>query len=172
MQISIWGGWVGQYLQLQLALQVCGDELAVEAAVLDKYFVGALAGDDDACEVDAGDVGFERGRIAYGAAVVRLVQFHAQPLDEVEVGGIADEGEDKVVGQRDRAGGRGQGDVIFGDFGDGGVEVGLDLAVLDAVVDVGQDPVLDVGLHLGAAVGHGVAGALPPQVDRGEVGGV
>src|ERR1017187_8443350 len=113
------GGGVGQKSQLQLALQVFGDELAVEAAVLDKYFVGAFAGDDDAGEVDAGDVGFERGRVAYGAAVVRLVQLHAQPLDKPEVGVIADESEDKVVGQRDPAVGRGQGDVVFRDLCDG-----------------------------------------------------
>jgi hypothetical protein len=42
----------------------------VEASVLDEDLVGALAGDDDSGEVDAGDVGLESGGVAEGAAVV------------------------------------------------------------------------------------------------------
>ena len=78
-----------------------GDECAVEAAVLDEDFVGALAGDDDAGEIDAGNVALERGGIADRAAVVGLVELDAEPLDEVEVGMVAGEREDEVVGQRD-----------------------------------------------------------------------
>ena len=92
---------------------------------------------------------------------------------KVEVGMVAGEGEDEVVGQgercppvvarvtvssvmlRDRAG-----------------EVCGDLVVLDAVVDVGQDPVFDVAVHLRAAMHEGNARAVPPQFERGDGGGV
>ncbi len=77
----------------------------MEAAVLDEYLVGAFAGDDDAGEVDAGDVGLKRCGVADRAAVVRVVEGDAEALDEAEVGVVAGEGEDEVVGQGDGAGG-------------------------------------------------------------------
>src|SRR5438067_1135585 len=137
---------------LQLSFQVFGDEFAVEAAVLDEDFVGALAGYDDASEVDAGNVGFERGRVAEWAARVGLVQCDAEALDELEVRVVAGEREDEVVANRERAGRRLQRDLVFGDVGDAGVEVSRDLAVLDAIIDVGQDPVLHMPVHLRPAV--------------------
>src|ERR1035441_934502 len=92
------GEGVRQNLQLQLALQVFRDELAVEAAVFDEDFVGALAGYDDSTEVDAGDVGLKRRLIAHWAAIVGFVEFDAEAFDEVEVGMVAGEGEDEVSG--------------------------------------------------------------------------
>ena len=41
-----------------------------------------------------------------------------------------------------------------------------DLTVLDAVVDVGQDPVFDVGAHLRAAMHQRYPRAMAPQVER------
>ena len=70
------------------------------------------------------------------------------------------------------AAGGGDGEVVFGDARDGGGEVGGDLAVLDAVVDVGQNPVLHVVVHLGAAMDQGDARAVTPEVERGDGGGV
>src|ERR1017187_9139555 len=105
-------------LQLQLALEVFRDELAVEAAVLDEDFVGALAGDDDSAEVDAGDVRLERGLIANRAAVIGFVELHAEALDEIEVGMVAGEGKDEVIGDGHIAVGCGDGDVVLGDVGD------------------------------------------------------
>ena len=51
-------------------------------------------------------------------------------------------------------------------------EVGCDLAVLDAVVDVGENPVLHVAMHLGAAMHEGDACAVAPEIERGDGGGV
>ncbi len=100
------------------------DELAVEAAVFDEDLVGAFAGDDDSREVDAGDVALERGGVADGAAGVGFVEADAEALDEAEVGVVAGQGEDEVVGQGELAFGGGEGHGVFGDAGDVGVEVG------------------------------------------------
>ena len=70
----------------------------MEAAVLDEDLVGAPAGDDDAGEVDAGDVGLQRRGVADRAAVVGLVEADAELLQEAEVGVVAGEGEDEIVG--------------------------------------------------------------------------
>jgi len=70
----------------------------VEAAVFDEDFVGAFAGYDDAGEIDSGDVGFEGGGIADGATGVGFVETYAEGLDEAEVGVVAGEREDEMVG--------------------------------------------------------------------------
>ena len=75
----------------------------MEAAVFDEDFVGALAGDDDAGDVNAGDVGLEGGGIVDGAAIVFGVEMDAEALDEGEVGVVAGEGEDEVVGDGEGA---------------------------------------------------------------------
>ena len=110
-------------------LEVFGDELAVEAAVLDEDLVGAPAGEDDSGEVDAGDVGLQRRGVAERAAVVGLVEADAELLQEAEVGVVSGEGEDEIVGDADAAAGSGEGDLVLGDARDGGGEVGGDLAV-------------------------------------------
>ncbi len=55
---------------------------------------------------------------------------------------------------------------------DGAGEEGRDLAILDAVVDVGQDPVFDVAVHLRAAMDEGDARAVAPEVERRDGCGV
>ncbi len=70
----------------------------MEAAVFDEDFVGALAGNDDSGEIDSGYVGFEGGGIADRAAGVGFFELHAERLDEIEVGVIAGQGEDEMVG--------------------------------------------------------------------------
>ena len=57
-------------------------------------------------------------------------------------------------------------------FGDCRGKVGGDFAVLDAVVDVGQDPVLNMAMHLRAAMDQGDARAMSPEVERGDGGRV
>ena len=136
----------------ELSSKIFCDELAVEAPVLDKDFVGALAGDDYTGEIDAGDVAFERGRITDRTTIVRLVQRNAEVFDEVEIGMVTGESEDKLIRDGYNTIGRGQGYIVFGDIGDGTIEIGFDLAVFDSVVDVGEDPVLDVTVHLRATM--------------------
>lgn len=146
--------------------------MAVESAVFYEDFVGSLAGYDDSGEIDAGYVAFERCWVAEGATVVAAVELYAELLDEIEVGMIAGEGEDEVVFEGQRAFGRGEFDFIFGDVGDSAVEVRLDLAVFDAVVDIGKNPVFDVLVHLRAAMDEGDARAVAPEVERSDGGGV
>ena len=137
-----------EQLAPEFSLEVFGDELAVEAAVLDEDFVRPFAGDDDASEIDAGHVRFEGRWVADGAAVVGLVKLHAETLDEVEVGMVPREREYEVIRNGEAAARGGESDVVLGDVGDGGGEVRGDLPILDAVIDVGQDPVFDVAMHL------------------------
>ena len=108
-----------RFLPFELAHKVFGDEFAVEAAVLDEDFVGAAAGDDDSSEVDAGDVGFESCGIADWATVVGLVEADTELLQEAEVGVVAGEREDEVVGEGEATEGRGQDDLVLGDARDG-----------------------------------------------------
>jgi hypothetical protein len=58
------------------------------------------------------------------------------------------------------------------DLADSGVEKGPNFAVLDAVLDVGFDPVLDVPVDLGFAVNQGYARAMPPKLERRDGRGV
>jgi hypothetical protein len=144
----------------------------MESPVFDEDLAGAIAGYDDTGEIDAGDVALERCRIADGATIIGGVQLDAEVLDEAEVGVVAGEGEDEVVGDDLGAFGGGEGHVIFRDAGDNCVEVGGDLAVLDAIVDVGEYPVFDVAVHLRAAVDEGYAGSVAPEVEGCDGGGV
>jgi len=161
--ISSAGDWLAaDGLCGECGAQMLGDELAVEASVFDEDLVGSLSGDDDSGEVDSWHVAFERGGVADGAARVGLVQGDTEALDETEVGVIAGEGEDEVIWQGEFALGSGEGDGVFGDADDAGVEVRVDFAVLDAVVDVGEDPVFDVAVHLGAAVDEGDFRSVTP----------
>jgi len=75
----------------------------VEAAVFDEDFVGALACYDDACEVDAGHVGFEGCWIADWAAGVGVVEVDAKGFDEAKIGVVAGEGEDELIGDHFRS---------------------------------------------------------------------
>ena len=52
------------------------------------------------------------------------------------------------------------------------IEVGLDLAALDAVFDVGLDPILDAVGNLGPAMQQRDARAGPEQFERGDGGGI
>jgi len=161
--ISATGYWlIGNWLRGKRCSQMFGDELAVEATVFDEDFVGSLAGDDDSGKIDTGNVALKCGGVADGAASVGLVEGNSQTFNKAEVGVIAGEGEDELVGQDDFAFGSCQIDVVFVDPCDVGAEVGLDLAVLDAIVDVGEDPILDVPVHLGAAVNKGDLRTVTP----------
>src|ERR1700712_4619189 len=87
-------------LQGPSAPDLCGDVLgdlpAVKAAILDEDLVGARAGDDDACEIDARDVALQALRIAGGAAILAF-DADAELLQKSEIGMVAGEGEDEVI---------------------------------------------------------------------------
>src|SRR5579862_1716706 len=66
-----------------------GDDLAaVEAAVFDEDVRGLLAADDDASDVDAGDVGFQGVRITLGTADLRI-QLNSLLLQKLEIRVVA-----------------------------------------------------------------------------------
>src|SRR5258708_2478064 len=80
----------------QLELQVRGDLLAVEAAVLNENFVGAGAGNNYACHIYSGDIAFERHRIADRTALI-FGKLDAHAAQEVIVRVVANQGHDEVV---------------------------------------------------------------------------
>ena len=72
------GYWlIGDWLRGKRCSQMFGDELAMETAVLDEDFVGALAGDNHACKINSRDVGFEGVAVADGATRVGSVQVNS-----------------------------------------------------------------------------------------------
>src|SRR5580693_4716844 len=83
-----------------LCYQLRGQRLrnlpSVEAAILYKNLVGAGTGNNDASQVDAGNVAFKRHRIAYRLLILSF-KTHAHALKKAEVRMIAGEREDKVV---------------------------------------------------------------------------
>ena len=63
--------------------QVGGDLVPVEAAILNKDLVGAGAGNDDAGQVDSGDVAFQSVRIADGQ-LVGAMEMDAEALKDAQ----------------------------------------------------------------------------------------
>ena len=61
-------------------------------------------------------------------------------------------------------------DVVRPDLDHRAAEVSGDFAVLDAVLDVGQDPVLDVIMQFRSAMDQGHARAVPPEIERRDGG--
>src|SRR5579863_873469 len=85
---------------------------------------------------------------------------------------ISGHSEDEIVGQRHAAGRSFDHNRVGSNFQNLGGKVCLDLAVLDAVLDVRLDPVLHVGRNLGSAVDECDAGAASPQFESGNGSGV
>src|SRR5215467_638275 len=127
------------------------DLLAVKAAILDKNLVGARSGHDHTCNIDSRHVALERNGIAHRTTLLGR-EFDSHGAKKFIVGMISGEREDKVVLDSHLAFRRVQYDAICFDLPDGAAEVGSDLPVLDAVLDIGEDPVLHVRMHLRPAI--------------------
>src|SRR6202051_5087513 len=140
------------------------NQLPVEAAVLDENFAGAGAGYDDSGDVDSGDVGFQGRGIADGAELFGG-KFDADAAQEIVIGMVSGEPEDKIVGQANRAGWSFQDHAIFVDLAHGAVEVRDNLAGLAAVFDVGAHPIFDVVVYLPSAMNQRGARPEPHQID-------
>ena len=133
-----------QRLQLQFLLNVAENLLAVEAAVFDEDFVGIHARDDDAGEIDSRYVAFQGFGVAPGTMGGR-VNFHANIAEEAKIGMVAGERENKVVIKAQDfpvapmdADGAGNNLLHLG------LRQGANGAFLDAIFDVGPNPVFDV----------------------------
>src|SRR5271165_5263928 len=129
------------WFRLQLSLEVGGDELAVEASVLDEDLAGAHSGNDDSGEINSRHIALQRLRIDDRTLVGFAAQLDAKRAEKFEVGMISGQSEDVVVGQRDHSLRRFEHDVLQRDLADAGIEVGFHLSCLVAVLDVGLDPV-------------------------------
>jgi len=78
----------------------------------------------------------------------------------------------KIVGQRSGTCRRFDVDGVRSNLSHARVKVCLDLAIHNAVIEIGFDPVFDVGACLRAAVDEGNAGPMTPEFERSNGGGV
>ena len=65
---------------------------------------------------------------------------------------VADERQHKIVLHSKRSAGRLDHHVVHADFLHGTVEISFDLVILDAILEIGLDPVFDVMMQLAAAI--------------------
>src|SRR5436190_418343 len=93
------------------------------------------------------------------------VEFDAVRFKELGIRTIAGHGEYEIVLEALFAFGSLDAQKGLADFEHGGTKVRRDLAVLDAVFDVGLDPVFDVGVDSFAAMNERDAGSSPPQFE-------
>ena len=96
----------------------------------------------------------------------------AARAEERKIGPIAREREDEVVRDLEDLSRRLEDDAALLDPADRRLEVRADRALLDAVLDVGPQPVLHARPERGLADGHRDADAVPVEVERRFDGGV
>jgi len=133
-------------------------------------FVRARAGDNNACKVDSRYVAFQgskghtrgrgRGVWLFARGSTRMPRLRRK----AKSGWYPVSAKTKLLGMTSSVFGRRDGDGIQVDVCDFAVEMGLDLAVLDAIFDVGLDPVLDVPVDAGAAMYERDARTVPPEI--------
>src|SRR5690554_4043459 len=160
----------GQVAHLRCAA-VLGHErvhggLGVQESVLDEDVGRTVAEPGGADDVQAGHVALEGDRIQL-SGLGGGVYLDAGGGEELGAGAVAGEGEDAVSGDVERVAQLADGDVLRGDAGDHGLEVCGDGPLLDAVLEVGFDPVLEAVPQRLAAVHQRYLGAAAVQVQRG-----
>lgn len=147
------------------------DRLAVEAAGLDEDPAGLAARRDRAAHEQAAHVRLE------GVGIVARLERRGIDLDpgadeQGRVGVIAGQQEHGARGQLFAAAGALDRHRVGADREQARLEQAADRAVLDAVLDVGTNPVLDRVGEGGAAVHEADAGAGPAQLERRDRRGV
>ena len=134
----------GEDLGLEFLLNVAEDLLAVKAAVFDEDFVGIHARDDDAGEINSRHVAFQSFRIALGTMGYG-VNFHANIAEEAKIGMVSGERENKIVIQvQDFPALPMDADGAGNNLLHLGLRQGANGAFLDAIFDVGPNPVFEV----------------------------
>src|ERR1700732_4672011 len=147
----------------ELLAEMSGDQFAVKAPILNEDFTRLRSGDDHSGNVDSRNIRFQVLRIADRTKLFRR-KFDAHAAEEIEVGMIPSKREHKIVFQMKSSRRSSQRDIVPSDFLHCAVEVRDDLARLDAVLDVGTHPVLDVAVNLRSAMDKSTASAAPPQI--------
>src|SRR5215468_12706131 len=156
----------------EFALEVGGDLVAMEPAVLDKDLGGAVSRDNDSGQIDPGNIGFERFGVDTWAAIRWRADFDPDLAEKLQIRVIAGEREHKVVLEGQFAVRRIQYDRSRRDLPHYRVEVRLDFAVLDAVFDIGLDPVLHLVMDHRTAMHQRDSRPVSPQLERGNGGGI
>src|SRR5437879_57364 len=147
----------------KLLAEMSGDEFAVKAPILNEDFARLRSGDDHSGNVDSRNIRFQVLRIANRTKLLRR-KFDPNAAEEIEVGMVPSEREHKIVFQIKGTGRSSQRNVVTADFMHRTVEVRNDFSGLDAVLDVGTHPILDVVVDLRSAMNKSNASAVPPQI--------
>jgi len=147
----------------KLLAEVSGDQFAVKAPILNEDFTRLRSGDDHSGNVDSRNIRFQILGIANRTKLVRR-KFDPHAAEEIEVWMVPSKREHEIVFQTTRSGRSSQRDIIAVDFLHRAVEVRDDFARLDAVLDVGTHPILDVVVNLRSSMDQSDASAVPPQI--------
>src|SRR6266853_2839037 len=140
-----------------------GDQFAVKAPILNEDFTRLRSGDDHSGNVDSRNIRFQVLRIANRTKLFRR-KFDPNAAEEIEVRMVPSEREHKIVFQIKGTGRSSQRNVFTADFMHSTVEMRDDFSGLDAVLNVGTHPILDVVVDLRSAMDESDASAVPPQI--------
>src|SRR5271157_925778 len=154
----------GYWFRFQLFFQICRNGLSVESAVFDEDFARTHARHNHAREVNTWHAALERLRIDHWLLVVVAAEPASQAADELEIRMIARQGKDPVIRQRHLSLRRVEYDAVGRDLLHGAVEIRLHLAGLNAVLDVGLDPVLNRRPHTVSTMHQRHARAVAPKL--------
>src|ERR1700684_1377825 len=124
----------------QLGFNILCDLTAVETAILNENFVGPRTSDDYSSEVETGYVALQRLRIA-GRTAVHAFHADAERGQKIKVGMVSRQRKDVVLLQGNGSSERLQLDRVLRNGRNRARKIGSDFAILDAIVDVGQNPV-------------------------------
>src|SRR6266403_2797218 len=147
----------------KLLAEVSGNQFAVKAPILNEDFARPRSGDDHSGNVDSRNIRFQILGIADGTKLIRR-KFDAHAAKKIVVGMVPSKREHEIVFQTTSSGRSSQRDIVTADFLHRAVEVRDDFASLDAVLDVGTHPILDVVVDLRSAMDKRDASAVPPQI--------
>src|SRR5437588_3808735 len=150
----------------QLLAKVGRDLLAVETPVLDEDLSGLHAGNDNAGQINSGNVAFQGLQITYRPHLRRFKP-NAYFPQKIEVRMVTRHGQNEIVLQdyltcrTGKDNGRGCNRFYRR------VKVSLDLCILDAILNVWLDPVLHPRTDSRSAINQRDTRAMPPQLQRG-----
>ena len=100
----------------QLLLQVRRNLPAVKTSILNEYLIRSHAGDDDASQVNARNTTLQGLRIHHRLLVIIAAKSASQLADEFEIGMVAGQGKDPIVGEPYFALGSVQNDMVCRNF--------------------------------------------------------
>src|SRR5882762_11048398 len=140
---------------------MCRDLLAVESPIFDENFIGSRTRNDHPGHINPRHIALEGYGITNWTALVSR-ELDSRGSQEFIIGVVSRQGKHKIVLDCHFAFRRVQPDVIGRNLLHRTVEIGSDLPVLDAVLNIRKDPVLHMRVHLGTAMYQRYPRSMPP----------